>query len=241
MTNGACCNEMDIWEANSAATAFTPHPCNITGVYSCQGTKCGSGAANHYAGICDEDGCDYNAYRLGNHNFYGPGKAVDTRKPFAVVTQFVTSDGTDTGTLSSINRIYVQGGKVIRNAPVHIPGMAVKNNIDAKFCASEKMVLGGTDAFTKRGGMSTIGHALGRGMALIFSIWMDSGSGMQRLDALYPATANASALGVARGPCSATSGNTTMLTATYPNAAVTFSNIKVGELGSTYAARYGRE
>ena len=24
-----CCAEMDIWEANSMATAYTPHPCNL--------------------------------------------------------------------------------------------------------------------------------------------------------------------------------------------------------------------
>ncbi|KAN0095041.1 glycoside hydrolase family 7 protein, partial [Hyaloscypha variabilis] len=226
MTHGACCSEMDIWEANNAATAFTPHPCNVTGEYSCTGASCNA--------ICDSDGCDYNAYRMGATNFYGPGKTVDTIKPFTVVTQFVTSDGTDTGTLSSINRLYVQGGKVIANAPVNIPGMASQNNINSTYCSSEKKVLGGTDTFTNQGGMPQIGAALSRGMVLVFSIWMDNTSGMQWLDAPYPTTANPSAPGVARGPCSATSGNTTMLTADYPGAAVTFSNVKVGELGSTY-------
>jgi cellulose 1,4-beta-cellobiosidase len=234
MTNGACCNEMDIWEANSAATAFTPHPCNATGVLSCQGTQCGRGTGNKYLGVCDSDGCDYNAYRMGNQNFYGPGKVVDTTKPFTVVTQFITSDCTDKGTLSSIKRLYVQGGNVIANAAVNIPGMATQNNIDNAYCASEKKVMGGTDAFTNQGGMSQMGQALSRGMVLIFSIWMDSGSGMQWLDASFPATANATTAGVARGPCSATSGDTAMLTAKYPNAAVTFSNIKVGELQSTF-------
>lgn len=28
---GTCCTEMDIWEANSQAAAFTPHPCTVTG------------------------------------------------------------------------------------------------------------------------------------------------------------------------------------------------------------------
>ena len=31
-TYGACCNEMDIWEANNAATALTPHPCRANQV-----------------------------------------------------------------------------------------------------------------------------------------------------------------------------------------------------------------
>ena len=38
---GACCAEMDIWEANSKATAYTPHPCSITGPYTCEGIECG--------------------------------------------------------------------------------------------------------------------------------------------------------------------------------------------------------
>ncbi|KAG6858088.1 hypothetical protein C0991_003639, partial [Blastosporella zonata] len=31
-TNGACCSEMDIWEANSISAAVTPHPCTGTGL-----------------------------------------------------------------------------------------------------------------------------------------------------------------------------------------------------------------
>ena len=38
---GACCAEMDIWEANSRATAYTPHPCSIVGPYTCDGVECG--------------------------------------------------------------------------------------------------------------------------------------------------------------------------------------------------------
>jgi cellulose 1,4-beta-cellobiosidase len=53
---------------------------------------------------------------MGDMEFYGTGKTVDTSKPFTIVTQFVTADGTDTGALSAINRFYVQGGKVIPNS-----------------------------------------------------------------------------------------------------------------------------
>lgn len=28
---------MDMWEANNAATALTPHPCNIASPYKCPG------------------------------------------------------------------------------------------------------------------------------------------------------------------------------------------------------------
>ncbi|CAI4216001.1 unnamed protein product [Parascedosporium putredinis] len=51
---GYCCNEMDILEANSMATAFTPHPCK--------------------GDNCDKAGCGYNPYASGQREYWGPGK-----------------------------------------------------------------------------------------------------------------------------------------------------------------------
>jgi cellulase len=86
---GSCCNEMDILEANSMATAMTPHPCN--------------------GNTCDKSGCGYNPYASGQQNFWGPGKTVDTSKTFTVVTQFAASGGV----LSQITRKYIQNGQQI--------------------------------------------------------------------------------------------------------------------------------
>merc|ERR1719464_1420515 len=61
---GACCAEMDIWEANSMSTAYTPHPCARPGLIKCEGTACGDTAkGERFEGLCDKDGCDYNHYR----------------------------------------------------------------------------------------------------------------------------------------------------------------------------------
>jgi cellulose 1,4-beta-cellobiosidase len=106
---------MDLWEANLDATAYTPHPCSVPGATRCEGKDCGIGD-ERYDGICDKDGCDFNSMRMGVSDFYGTGMTVDTSKPITVVTQFITDDGTDTGTLSQIKRFYVQGGKVIPNS-----------------------------------------------------------------------------------------------------------------------------
>lgn len=38
---GHCCPEMDLWEANNKAQAYTSHPCNILGPYRCELTECG--------------------------------------------------------------------------------------------------------------------------------------------------------------------------------------------------------
>nr|pir cellulose 1,4-beta-cellobiosidase (EC 3.2.1.91) isoform cbh1-4 - basidiomycete (Phanerochaete chrysosporium) (fragments) [Phanerodontia chrysosporium] len=94
---GTCCSEMDIWEANNDAAAFTPHPCTTTGQTRCSGDDC---ARN--TGLCDGDGCDFNSFRMGDKTFLGKGMTVDTSKPFTVVTQFLTNDNTSTGTLSEI-------------------------------------------------------------------------------------------------------------------------------------------
>jgi cellulase len=86
---GYCCNEMDILEANSMATAMTPHPCK--------------------GNNCDKNGCGYNPYASGQRNFWGPGKTVDTSKVFTVVTQFPANGGK----LSQVTRKYIQNGRQI--------------------------------------------------------------------------------------------------------------------------------
>ena len=75
---------------------------------------------SRYDGVCDKDGCDFGSWRLGDHEYYGPGSEfkIDTTKPFTVVTQFITDDGTENGELISVRRKYVQDGNVIENSKV---------------------------------------------------------------------------------------------------------------------------
>ncbi|KAK3306166.1 glycoside hydrolase family 7 protein [Chaetomium strumarium] len=133
---GYCCSEMDILEANAMATAMTPHPCR--------------------ANTCDKPGCGYNPYASGNRNFWGPGKTVDTSKPFTVVTQFAASGGR----LTQITRKYIQNGREIAG------GGTITS------CGSE----GST------GGFTGMGEALDRGMVLAMSIWNDAAQQMSWLD-----------------------------------------------------------
>lgn len=220
---------MDLWEANNAANAYTPHPCSSTiGSTPCNGTECGGGS-NRYNGLCDQDGCDYNPYRNGATDFYGPGKTVDTTKKFSVITQFITNDGTSTGSLSEIRRVYVQDGKVIQNAAVNVTGLAPTNSMTDDYCTKQKQVFPSTDAFAAQGGMKKMGEAIGRGMVLVLSIWDDAGGGMLWLD-----STTGTGAGSARGSCSVTSGDSATIQSTYPDAAVTFSNIKKGDLGTTF-------
>ncbi|KAJ9632120.1 hypothetical protein H2203_000521 [Taxawa tesnikishii (nom. ined.)] len=203
--SGACCNEMDLWEANARATALTPHACNVTGLYECTGAECGSN------GVCDKSGCGFNPYALGAHNYYGYHDTVDTTKPFTVVTQFYTDDNTAHGTLNQIRRLYVQNGKVIHNAAVQFDN-ATLNSITNDYCEASSPPLSSAE----------MGDALGLGMVLIFSIWNDPTGNMTWLD-----SGNA-------GPCNATEGNPSVILAEDPTTSVTFSNIKWGDIGSTY-------
>lgn len=232
---------MDIWEANRAATAYTPHPCTTNQVFACQGAECGNGEGQRYLGVCDKDGCDINPYRNGNKAYYGVGNyTVDTSKKFTVVTQFLTTDNTATGTLKEIRRLYVQNGRVIQNAKVQIGGLENHDSITDKYCSDQKKVLGGVDAFTQLGALKQMGEAVGRGMVLALSIWDDAGSYMGWLDQdPYPADADPSKPGVGRGPCPTTGGRPADLIKQFPDAKVVFSAIKSGEIGSTFEEKKG--
>ncbi|KAK7466339.1 hypothetical protein VKT23_005065 [Stygiomarasmius scandens] len=217
-TLGSCCNEMDLWEANALATQLTPHPCNVTGEFVCTGSECSN--------LCDPSGCDLNPFRMGNQSFYGPGKIVDTNKLFTVVTQFITDDNTPTGTLSAINRIYVQDGVVIQNSKIDLPGLSAVNSMTQDLCTAKENVLGDAASFNTFGGMAQMGKSLERGAVLVISLWDDLTGGMTWLDGL---TGNdPSVPGALRGPCTASD------VVSDPSASVTFSNIKVGDLNSTF-------
>ncbi|PPR06743.1 hypothetical protein CVT24_013050 [Panaeolus cyanescens] len=230
---GTCCNEMDIWEANSISTAYTPHPCTKTGPYRCSGAECNT-PTDRYGGICDPDGCDFNSYRMGDREFYGPGKVVDTNKKFTIVTQFHTTDGTANGRLKEIRRLYVQDGKVIQNSKVNFPGIDAYDSITEQFCTDSRQLFGDFDSFAAKGGMPGMEAGLRNGMVLALSIWDDHHAHMLWLDSTYPTDKDPEQPGIARGSCPITSGDPKDVEANNANAQVTYSNIKVGDIGTTY-------
>jgi cellulose 1,4-beta-cellobiosidase len=236
---GTCCNEMDVWEANSVSAAFTPHPCTVQGQTLCTGdTACGT--TSRYSSVCDPDGCDFNSYRMGDTTFYGAGMTVDTTKPFTIVTQFLTDTGTATGTLSEIRRLYVQNGKVIQNSNVNIPGLSsTYDSITTPYCTAQVAAFGDTPDFAAKGGLANMSKAMASGMVLVLSLWDDYAVDMLWLDSDYPTTSSTTTPGVARGSCATTSGVPATIEVTEANASVTYSNIKFGDIGSTYPATGG--
>lgn len=235
---GICCTEMDIWEANSRATAYTPHTCSVKGPYPCDGIDCGDNTKNQrYDGVCDKDGCDFNSYRLGDQDFFGRKEkfVLDSTQPLTVVTQFMTSDGTDSGDLIEIRRLYVQNGKVVPNSESKISGVHGSSVTD-QFCTEVKQTFGDINDFGRKGGMKAMGEALDRGMVLVFSLWDDPLANMLWLDSQYPLNKDKSTPGVLRGPCKTTTGKTKYVRTNFPHSSVTYSNIRVGNIGTTYGS-----
>ena len=238
---GSCCAEMDIWEANSMATAYTPHTCDsdIT-QYRCEGTKCGDNASGErYDGVCDKDGCDINPFRMGNKNFYGRGDEyeVNTLKPMTVVTQFITDDGTDDGKLVEIRRFYVQDGNIIHSPASTILGPAGFTDTDSitdQFCEEKKILFEDVNDYQEKGGTPGMGDSLDRGHVAVLSLWDDVEVNMLWLDSAYPLNKDAAEPGVLRGECPGGSTSTpTYLRDTYPDGYVIFRSAAVGEIGST--------
>jgi len=222
-SSAICCNEMDLWEANAMAYATTPHPCadasggDVVGPTACTGDDCSNG-------LCDSSGCDFNPYRNGATTFYGDSRTVDTSQTMTVVTQFIADE--TSGALSEIRKLFVVNGVVINQTETTVNGN-VYDSITTDYCADENAAFGSGDTFPALGGLSRMGDAMQRGMVMVFSVWNDKSSHMLWLDGT-----SGSGDGAVRGPCGTTDSSETSSAAAA--ASVTYSNVKWGEIGSTY-------
>lgn len=239
---GTCCAEIDLWEANKISTQMTIHSCEKEGAYRCEGVECGDNngkspgdPGDRFKGVCDKNGCDFNPYREGAHDFFGPGSqfTLDSTKPMTVTTQFITEDGTDTGALKEIRRFYMQDGKKIENVMPTYPG--ADNKLSEDVCKAQMTNFSDRfDVFQKAGGMKGAGDAMKRGVTLVLSLWDDHEVGMIWLDATDPYPVPASKpWGALRGTCNQTSGNYSFVEKYHGDAYVLFSDIRHGEIGST--------
>jgi cellulose 1,4-beta-cellobiosidase len=174
---------------------------------------------------------------MGDHPFYGRhgGFTIDSTKEATVVTQFITSDGTDSGDLVDIIQFYVQDGVVIPHSNSSIAGVT-GSSITNEFCSQMKKAFGDINDFAQKGGLKAMGEALDRGMVLVLSLWDDSLANMLWLDSDYPTNVPPSTPGVARGPCRTTTGKPEYLRAKYPSASVQYTRLAFGAIGSTQAA-----
>ena len=119
----------------------------------------------------------------GEKSFYGNGSSfpLNTNEKMTVVTQFITSDGTDSGDLVEIRRYYVQGGKVMGSPRFQLDGKTFDSVTD-DFVAAQKKVFGDPNSFAKQGGLKAMGEAMDNGMVLVMRLWADDEARMLWLD-----------------------------------------------------------
>lgn len=79
-----------------------------------------------------------------------------------------------------------------------------------------------------------MGDSLRAGHVLALSIWDDYYAQMLWLDSAYPLDRDENEPGIKRGECPRDSGKPSDVEKNSPDATVTFSNIKVGDLDTTY-------
>ena len=127
----------------------------------------------------------------------------------------------------------MQNGKVINSNNVTVGGQQF-NSITDNFCNAQKQAFENPNDYEKRGGNKAMGGSLEHGMVLVMSLWDDHAVHMLWLDSSNPPGKSPSAPGVTRGTCPTSSGAPDQVENQYPNAYVTYSNIKYGEIGSTY-------
>ncbi|KAL2259922.1 hypothetical protein VTK26DRAFT_6236 [Humicola hyalothermophila] len=223
---GGCCAEIDVWESNAYAFAFTPHGCSNNNYHVCETDNCGGTySEDRFAGLCDANGCDYNPYRMGNTDFYGKGLTLDTSKKFTVVTRFKEND---------LEQFFIQDGQKIDIPAPTYDGLPNSSHITPELCSTVFDVFDDRNRFEEVGGFAAVNEALRLPMVLVMSIWDDHYANMLWLDSIYPPEKEGTP-GAARGPCPQTSGVPAEVEAQYPDAKVVWSNIRFGPIGSTYS------
>jgi cellulose 1,4-beta-cellobiosidase len=221
---GACCAEIDVWESNAHSFALTPHPCEDNEYHVCETSGCGGTySEDRFAGKCDANGCDYNPYRMGNQDFYGKGKTVDTSKKFTVVTRFEQN---------KMSQFFVQNGQKIEIPAPTFAGLPNTSHITPDFCNKVFEVFDDFNRFNEVGGWPQLNTALAVPMVLVMSIWDDHYANMLWLDSTYPPEKEGSP-GAARGDCPQDSGVPTEVESEYGDSKVVWSNIRFGPVGST--------
>ncbi|KAL9948249.1 hypothetical protein D7B24_002307 [Verticillium nonalfalfae] len=223
---GSCCAEIDIWESNRESFAFTPHACKNNSYHVCTDTTCGGTySEDRYGGGCDANGCDYNPYRLGNTEFYGTGKTVDTRSKFTVISRFRDNVS---------EQVFIQNGNVIVPPKPTLAGLTQFNAaITPEFCTAYPTIFGDRNRHDEIGGHTQLNAAYRLPMVLVLSVWADHFANMLWLDSIYPPERRGEP-GVARGRCPETGRTPADVIRNHPNASVTWSNIRFGPIGSTH-------
>jgi len=242
-----CATELDLFEVNREAQAFTMHACDeTTGGAHAMCTE-GNEACN---AKCDSNGCDWNVFRLSSQaentanaeKFFGSvvrsdvEMTIDTSKPITVRTWYDKEH-------NSWNQELIQDGTKHPYPPVEFPswtGQSEATTYDAitdEFCeAFDSYLSGDGNEHTGLGGNKRMVSAQNEGYVLVLSIWTeDNGSNppMQWLDGTL---GDEDERGAMRGRCSTNEWQWDQSPLTkneLMEIEVVYSDFRIGPMGTT--------
>ncbi|KAL2130175.1 hypothetical protein VTI74DRAFT_6807 [Chaetomium olivicolor] len=228
---GACCPQFSVWNSNAHSFSMSSHTCPRDSLYICDPRHCDYNnidPENRGRRLCDRWGCGYNPYRMGNRDFYGKGKKVDTARKFTVVTQW--SD-------TNVTQFFVQDGKRIDMPPPVWERLPQDAGLSAEMCSKQVTVFGERDQVADNGGWEAHNRQLlNTPMVMVMSIGTDHYAWNTWLDSVFPPD-DPGFPGRERGDCLPYEDNEPLQAeARYPKATVIWSNIRFGPLGSTVTA-----
>jgi cellulose 1,4-beta-cellobiosidase len=222
---GACCAEFDVINANNASYNMASKPCVDLDYTVCTVNECDLNMVLYpERGFpCDAFGCEYQPYRLGNTDFYGQHKTVDTTKNYTVVTRFEEH---------KITQFFVQNGKRIDLPSPAAKGFPQDNGITEEYCNIKPSVFAEADRFNVVGGFHQHLAALKQPMVLTLTITDDYWVHNLWLDSKWPVDMGAGE-GAERGPCSPEGNDPDEVMEDRYRAQAVWSNIRFGPVGST--------
>jgi hypothetical protein len=182
---------------------------NVYTSHSCSKT----GQFSRSNGECSSNGCGFNPFRFGAETLYGNGSQfeIDSSKKLTVVTQFLSSGGS----MNEVRRLYIQDKKIVPIPVLEIWGPNPYDSLSDGFCKTTGHDPSSYDS------LKQMGLSFNNGHVLCFSLW-DSSS-MWWLDTGE------------YGPCvNDDTESNTYLEEHFPNISVTWSNIRVGDIDTTY-------
>ncbi|KAM7208219.1 Exoglucanase 1 [Naviculisporaceae sp. PSN 640] len=228
----ACCPEMAVWNSNAHSYQVSSHLCPKNEYTVCKDKSC-----DYYIPYsddedrlerCDKWGCSYNPFQMGNRDFYGKGKTVDTSKKFTVVTRFEEDQ---------VVQFFVQDGKKIETPkPKWDELKDVKNGISQETCSKKTDVFMERDFWNFNNGWKTHLELMKTPMVLVMSIDDDDWGWNLFLDSVWPPEkeGDMEEPGALRGDCLPWENNDPRYVRAYsPFSTVVWSNIRFGPIGST--------
>ena len=166
---------------------MTSKPCTLDGLHTCRDYDCW----DPWTATCDRHGCDYNPFRVGNTDFFGRGKTVDTNEPFTYVPcprrrtiTTVANDGrvVTRFTEEAVTQFFIQDGvKIEAPAPVLDGFESIETGgISGEYCDVKAWEFQERDTFIELGGITRQNQILRQPLVLAMSIKDDVSSSLNR-------------------------------------------------------------